>query len=221
MPLAGLSLIIIGGLRKISKHHLFWLSIALLIVALTPLINNAVDNLNTGKYVGAFFGGHAEWSYFPVFPWLAYPLSGLAIHSFGLHRWKLIPSWGRGIILGVSFLGFIFGFRMGFDVATVLPEFYHHNIVFFLWALTFIVIMVYVLSLMNIEENPLRVAFLSFAGKEVTLIYVIQWVLIGNIAAWLGKETLLIGFFAWTLSFILGSALLAYIYRKITSGCKN
>ncbi len=217
LPLAGLSLIILGGLRKISKHPLFLLSVALLIVGLTPLINNVVDSFNTGNYISAFFGGYAEWSYFPIFPWLAYPLTGLAIHAFGLQRWKLIPRWGKGLILGVSVLGFIFGFRMGFDVSTVLPEYYHHNIVFFLWALSFIVIMVYVLSLMNIEDKPLRVAFLSFMGKEVTLIYVIQWILIGNIAAWLGKETLFIGFLAWTLSFILGSALLAYIYRKITS----
>ena len=217
LPLAGLSLIILGGLRKISNRPLFLLSIALLIVGLTPFINNAVDNLSAGKYVTAFLGGTAEWSYFPIFPWLAYPLIGMAWHAFGLQRWKLISGWAKGIILGISGLGFIIGMKMGFEVSTVLTEYYHHNIVFSLWALSFVAIMVYVLSLMNIEENPLRVAFLSFMGKEVTLIYVIQWVLIGNIAAWLGKESLFIGFLAWTLSITIGSVLLAYIYRKIMS----
>ncbi len=220
LPLAGLSLIIIGGLRKISGHPLFLLIFALMIVGLTPLINQMIDALDTAEYLTAFIGGRAEWSYFPLFPWLAYPLTGLAIHAYGIHRWKPIPVWGKGLIIGASLVGFIAGLKMGFNISTVLPEYYHHNIVFYLWALSFMMLLVYSISLMNIESQPLRMAFLSFMGREVTLVYVIQWILIGNLAAWLGKQTLIVGYFAWTISFVLVSALLAYVYRQKLSKLK-
>ena len=214
LPLAGMSLIIIGGLRRISGHPLFLIAIALLVAGLTPWINQMIDAWDTARYVTAFFGGTAEWSYFPLFPWLAYPLTGLALHAYGLQKWKLIPAWGKGLIMGISLVGFVFGLKMGFNMSTILQEYYHHNIVFYLWALSFMILLVYSLSLMNFESQPLRVAFLSFMGREVTLVYVIQWILIGNLAAWLGKETLFVGHLAWTLSFVLVSALLAYVYRK-------
>ncbi len=69
LPLAGLSLIIIAGLRKISAHPLFLIAIALLAAGLTPWINQMIDTWDTAKYITAFFGGTAEWSYFPLFPW--------------------------------------------------------------------------------------------------------------------------------------------------------
>ncbi len=217
LPLAGLSLIIIGGIKKISWHPLFLLIIALLVAGMTPWINQMIDGWNTARYVTAFFGGTAEWSYFPLFPWLAYPLTGLALHAYGLQKWKLIPAWGKGLIMGFSLVGFILGLKMGFNVSTILPEYYHHNLVFYLWALSFMILLVYSISLMNFESQPLRAAFLSFMGREVTLVYVIQWILIGNLAAWLGKQTLFAGHLAWTLSFILVSALLAFVYRKMLS----
>ena len=219
--LAGLSLIIIGGLKRISVHPLFWIGISLAVLALSPWINQMIDGWDKARYITAFIGGTAEWSYFPLFPWLAYPLTGMAVYAIGFKRWKLLPVWGKGIILGASLVGFILGLKMGFDVATTLSAHYHHGMLYFFWILSFIILLVFFLNLINIEAKPIRTAFLGFLGREVTLVYVIQWILIGNLAPWLGKKTLFAGHLAWTLSIILASALLAFVYRRIILNNKD
>jgi len=214
LPLAGLSLIIAGGLKKISGHPLFLMLIALLAAGLTPWVNTLADSWESGKYITAFFGGSAGWSYFPLFPWLAYPITGLAIYNFGIEKWNRISAWGKYLLMAVFTAVFIAGFRMGFEESTSLKDYYHHGIVFYLWALSFMALLIFGLSLLKFESYPLRAAFLSFAGREVTLVYVIQWILIGNLAAWAGKHATIFGHLSWTFFFILISTLLAFLYRS-------
>ncbi len=145
----------------------------------------------------------------------------MAVYAIGFKRWKLLPVWGKALILGASLVGFISGIKMGFDVATTLSVHYHHNIVYYLWILSFIILLVYFLSIIKIEAKPMRTAFLGFLGREVTSVYVFQWILIGNLAPWLGRKTLFAGHLAWTLSIILVSALLAYVYRRVLLNNKD
>ena len=213
--LAGLSLIIIGGLKKHSSNPLLWMALALAVAAVTPWVNSLIDSLESAKYITAFVGGTAKWSYFPLFPWLAYPLAGAGVYFAGFKWWpKLKPAvkWGIGFVL---LAGSAIGYPMAFNTATDLAAHYHHGILYFLWSSIFVLLLVFILDRVRIEDYPLGTAFLSFTGHEVTLIYIIQWIIIGNLAPWLGKNTLFVGHLVWTFAIVIVSVLLAYLYRKL------
>lgn len=215
LPLAGISLIIIGGLTRISKHPVFYILSAFLVAGLSPLINQLIDSNPDARYLTAFIGGSAKWSYFPLFPWLAYPLIGLAGY-YALPRVSKVVTGGlRWLVMAIALIGFFSGLKMGFNTSFSLGLYYHHGILFFLWALSFVILIIGFMDLMNPEKNPLRFALLSFLGREVTLIYVIQWILIGNLAAWTGKEFMQAGHLLWTIGISLATILFAFIYRQI------
>ena len=123
--------------------------------------------------------------------------------------------------MGIILVGFALGLKMGFEQTVLLSVYYHHSLIFFLWAITFVFIMVYFLSLMKLESNPLNIALLSFMGKEVTLVYIIQWILIGNLAAWTGKEFMQAGHLIWSIGIILATVLLAFIFSRMKKDFEN
>lgn len=213
--LAGLSLIIVALTKTLASRAFIWLALALIVTVITPLINNIIDGWESGKYLTAFIGGTAKWSYFPLFPWLAYPLAGAGAYYIGFKWWPGLETGYKWLIGSGLIAGAAIGYPFAFKTATNLSAHYHHGTFYFLWSLSFVLLLVIILNRLRIEKYPLRSAFLSFTGREVTLIYVIQWILIGNIAAWYGSKTLFVGHIAWTLGIILLSVLLAYLYRQI------
>ena len=171
--------------------------------------------MESGKFFTAYIGGSARWSYFPLFPWLAYPLAGVGVYYIGFKWWTGLGTNIKWVI-GIALLaGSAIGYPMAFETATNLLAHYHHGILYFLWSLFFVLLVVFILERIKIENYPLESAFLTFTGREVTLIYIIQWIIIGNLAPWLGKKTLFAGHLAWTFGIVMLSVLLAYLYRKL------
>ena len=57
------------------------LALALAVVLLTPWMTRTLATTGTSRWVLAYVAGDSWWSYFPWFPWLAYPLLGFAWHG--------------------------------------------------------------------------------------------------------------------------------------------
>lgn len=185
LHLAGLSLIIIGLFRKPLLENmgaqLFLIAIVLLA---SPLIkSHKVSNLS--PYISAFLYGSARWSYFPLLPWLAYPLLGLLCSRIMkiLPLEKLKNNITR-IILGILFLTFmVLTFRFAFDVSSNLQSYYHHGPAFFLWTVVFLFFYAFIMNGVELRwKDTYAIRYIEWLGRNVTLIYFLQWIIIGNIA---------------------------------------
>lgn len=223
--LAGLSLIIIGLIRN-SRHSL-WISLsASVVIALSsPMVAQCLDQINPDNYLLAVLGSHADWSYFPVFPWLSYPLLGFAFSCL-LSRYplsELSKSWKILILfiaLGIGSLGFIYNWN---DIKNLTP-YYHHGLPVYIWSNIIALGMVILLSFFPGFQRSIFSAWIQFVGKKLTRYYVIQWLIIGNLASFiyqgLGLWAYFIGFIAvsaatTTLVYLWEDKDFSFVYRKI------
>ncbi len=197
LPLAGISIIIIAVLKKIMDKSLITIVLLTVISAfLGKYLLNYIPQSPVLKYVFSPFYGASPWSYFPLFPWLAYPLAGIAFYKIKQHTFfDLLNATKVKIISGILFLLFLI-FTIGYSISissSVTPElclnpfesqrYYHHGLIFFLWVILFLSF--YSFFINEIEKkfgNSIVFKYIKWLGKNITMVYVIQWIIIGNIA---------------------------------------
>ena len=186
LQFAGLSLMVIALLKNVLEQQLV---VTLIIIIASVLLGQYlvayIPEDNSLKYMTAFFYGSAKWSYFPLFPWLAYPLTGIALYQLQ-QRYQidvtLTNKTNRALAIG-ALLFVILTIGYAITVTSDLPSYYHHGILFFLWTIVFLI--AYSVCVHTITEHigtTLLFQYLTWLGKHVTLIYIIQWIIIGNIA---------------------------------------
>ncbi len=218
LPLAGLSIISIALFQKIAKNR-YWAyyALAIAISMLSQLFNPQQFESNYLRYILAFFVGGTSWSYFPLIPWLAYPLLGygfklmadtVSIKNFDKSIWSKIIFIIIGLLLIITA-------SFGIKISTNLTQYYHHNILFFLWSTTFTSIWIYILFQLNkLAKNSLFFKYLKFIGKNVTIVYVFQWLIIGNIGTSLYKTQNIWEWSFWFFITVLTSSILTYLWIK-------
>lgn len=182
---AGLALILLSFLKLIKKGKA-WVAYALFfaVAGLTDYMNSHLM-LTDRNYLIPFIAGTYSWSYFPLFPWLAYPLLGFAFANSEemLARFLREQKTLSGIILA-GIAAIIIGFsKLGVLTTIYLPAYYHHTFWFSLWAVGLVILWVMALRLF-LQHFPATYLgnFLIWLGKNITAFYVVQWLIIGNIA---------------------------------------
>lgn len=222
LTLAGLSLVVIGVMRLVFREMVIpYLIAAVIIVSIAPLLPEWSRNLPLSAYVVSFVWNAGEWSYFPLFPWFAYVLAGYSFRmvasrpGFGvrLHKLKFLPvmtvvgvllmitlPWAAGIAHNLSGPG----------------GYYRHGILFFGWVLLF---MAGYLTLVNYLEKQQGgsggVKMIRWIGENVTLIYVIQWLIIGNLATMFYQSLNVFEMLFWYVGITVVTALLGWGYLRI------
>lgn len=188
--LAGISIILIGILRIIFKRNcIFYPALAFIMAAVGNFLPEFGTDIKWTAVINAFFWGDFRWSYFPLFPWIAYILLGFALHLFS-DKYKLLSKYtsDHSLVFCIPFLAaaaitISYGVETAHDLKGV-NGYYHHGILYFLWVVMFGA--GYVMAVHYAEENtgkaPLMI-YLKWVGKNVTAFYVIQWIIIGNFAA--------------------------------------
>lgn len=219
LPLAGLTVMFIGLLKFVfGKRFYVFIIAAFAIVTLQPFL--IVNNTNNGAmdYLFAFFGGGYAWSYFPFFPWAAYPLMGYGIGLIWkkISVSKVLHEEYRWIVLLFCASILVFTWNYGFKISYTLPEYYHHTIVFFLWVLAFscgyLILCDYLIK--NIRKH-FFVMFVRWLGQHVTLVYIVQWIIIGNLGTFLFKTQSEIQIALWFVAVTAAASLLSYFFLKI------
>jgi uncharacterized membrane protein len=177
LPLAGLSLIVAGLLTKTKPWQL--LLLAFMVSGISPFLFGISSN-GVWKYIFPFFWGGAYWSYFPLFPWLAYPLTGMAVYKLMEKQW--VRNHQRHIIAG-SIIVFAGMFIYGAPISVDLASYYSHSLPFVIWALAFMVVMIALIQLILMHWHPTKlIQYFSLLSRNVTAVYIIQWLLVGNLA---------------------------------------
>ncbi len=213
LPFAGLSLIIIGLVKEFfgEKYYLY-LSLAVIVALLSEFIPQLNSDVNPWlRYVLSFVYGCSDWSYFPIFPWLFYPLVGF---SFKLFSEKYFYR-NRPIIFVPALIYLVVFAYDSFNQIVVLENYYHHGIMLAMWNFSFMVIWV---SLFEIIEkkigNLLPIIYLKWIGKNVTVIYVFQWLIIGNLSAIFYDSQNETQFFIWFVIILVSVSILTYMYER-------
>lgn len=214
--LAGLSMILLAFLRLVPQNKRGWLTLILIlaIAGLTPFMNK--NFMTTERnYLLPFIAGTYSWSYFPLFPWLIYPLSGFVFYIFEekIRKYYLTLNLISATFLLVILTGIVWYFPGGFLTTINLSEYYHHSGPYSLWALGLVIPWAILIRLVHKLLLSLKVGqFLVWLGKNITLIYVVQWIIIGNIATAIYQTQSLKSSLLWfVLIFIVSAAISRFI----------
>lgn len=216
--LAGLSIIILSVLKTI-KFGQQWIVLSLILfVSGSTSYFNEILMVTERNYILPFIGGEYSWSYFPLFPWLAYPLIGFLFQKTELQIREFIK---KQKVVSIGFLAFIFILvvlfsRFGIETTNDLSEYYHHTFPFFLWTLGVDVLWVLLLWLViqKFSEFPV-IVFLRWLGKNITVFYVIQWLIIGNIATAIFQTQELSKYWFWFVPIFLATIGITFLFERI------
>lgn len=215
--LAGLSIIILSILKTVNYGQQ-WIVLALILFfsGLTSHFNEILL-VPERNYILPFIGGEYSGSYFPLFPWLAYPLIGFLfqktepqIREF-IQKQKVVSI----AILASTFILVVLFSRFGISITNNLSEYYHHTFPFFLWTVGVDILWVLLLwfVVQKFSEFPI-IVFLRWLGKNITIFYVIQWLIIGNIATAIYQSQELSKFWFWFVPIFLITVGLTFLYEK-------
>ncbi|MBZ0243458.1 MAG: hypothetical protein K8F24_09615, partial [Bacteroidales bacterium] len=103
-----------------------------------------------------------------------------------------------------------------------LPDYYHHKLLFVGWTMAFIAwwtISWYFIST-SFSKNWVF-SYLQFCGKNVTAFYVVQWLLIGNIATAIYRTQFPMQWFLWFVVITALSSLLVWAYVRLRKSWKR
>jgi uncharacterized membrane protein len=203
--LAGLSLIALALLRPLLKDRpLLWAMASMLVAGVAPWITGLVATESDWKWLAAFVAAPVRWSYFPLFPWLAYPLLGVAVfHS--RERLRLSRS-GIAIALAIGLPALFVTGRFAVATSHDLPAYYHHGLTLFLWNSLFLASWALLYRLITLPQ-PIS-SWLTWFGRNVTACYVAQWLLIGNIATAIYRTESLLHCALWFVTLVVATRLL-------------
>ncbi len=218
LPLAGFSIILISFIKKVAKNNFYTSSILVFFFLIFILILHSItqDHIATSKsliYLQAFFYGKLDWSYFPLLLWASYPLIGFL---YGLIYQHFKPDDGvKKLLVLVTFVITFVTFRYGIDIASDLKTYYHHDWLYVLWNIQFIIFLGYGFD--TIEKFYKKTSFLTYfkwLGRNVTVVYVFQWLIIGNIATLVYKTQGAAELLGWFLVVLALTTLATYGYEK-------
>lgn len=216
--LAGISIIVLSSLKLLKKRQVIASLILLfIIIGLTGILNEKLTVLNH-YYLLPFIAGNYSWSYFPVFPWLAYPLTGFI---FAKYQEKIISFIKMHKLISAIFLALValmvvLFFKSNLAITINLPAYYHHTIGYFLWALGLTLLWVLLLNfILKLIPNTVLGNFFCWIGKNITLFYVIQWLIIGNIATAIFQTQTMNQYWHWLTCIFAASVLGTFLIGKI------
>jgi uncharacterized membrane protein len=189
LTLAGLSLILVALLRPLLTNNPFpWFLLSILTAAITPLMPATVSQHMPLNYLLAFFRGPFGWSYFPLFPWFAYVLAGYAFHLLslrhGFFRKRDLTSLAIYLLPVMAGLTVTLPWAAGITSSLNSADgYYHHGILFYIWMIGWMAVYLPAVRMAekNTGTNPVM-KLVKWIGRKVTLLYIIQWLIIGNLA---------------------------------------
>jgi uncharacterized membrane protein (UPF0136 family) len=215
---AGLAIIFLSVLKTIKSGR-EWLALLLVfaVAGATSFVNQKLM-VPERNYIFPFIGGTWSWSYFPLFPWLAYPLAGFAFFYFeqkimGFFRQQKIVS---GVVLVVIFAFVLYFRKSGFETTINLPAYYHHTFWFSIWAFGVVILWSVFWQLMLNKFSKTRLGeFFMWLGKNITVFYIIQWLIIGNIATAIYQTQPLSRFPLWFAGIFSITVLITWLVETV------
>lgn len=220
---AGLCLIIITLIKKVFyKNNLVAIALMLFSAFLGAFLVQYKTDFIFLKYLSAFFYGSTTWSYFPVFPWIGYPLMGMLFFKNKIDFTILAKPIVKISIYLFALVFLFFTLHYAIALSSDLNSYYHHGLTFFIWTMIFMAFYGFIINEVDVfMGQSLVFKYIKWLGQNVTALYVIQWILIGNISTAVYKsiDNPIVLLFAF-LGILLISSIIAFLYVQIKKGKK-
>lgn len=214
LQFAAIAYIILYLIHKL-KHYQYW-SIGLLIaiMILSPVLWDLKTNITLLDKAILLFNGHPPQTFFPVLPWLVYPLAGLSIGYFLKKQEpnKIIKKLG---LIGAITIVISLGLPKTTTVTAWLP-FYRTEAPDTIFHLGFVLGWLFLVQWITkkVRPNPFF-TLLTFCSKNITAIYLIQWIMICWCLAFTGYMQLnLLNSIIWMLLVTANTLLLTYALNR-------
>ncbi len=223
LPLAGLSVLILSLIKRIGLKW-YWIVLLIFLVAIMGnVFPEYQGNIHFVKYILAFVCGPYKWSYFPLLPWLAYPLLGFLYAK--TEQTTFYSKYSSKVILLsplIAILVFIFSHSFILDATSRLTPYYHHGIEMFLWIGIFLLGYFSLFSMVLKKISDIFIVKgIAWIGKNVTSFYVFQWLIIGNVGTEIYKRLELIESVAIFSGVIIITALFTFFWNKFRPHFQN
>ncbi len=186
LQLAGLSLIVLGPVKRYAHDPRLVLALAVAVAVVSPLL----WGVGGGSVVLDPLWGLGEWVSFPLFPWLAYPLLGLALAGFTVQATsadRLMRAWalaGAAAVLAGAALVMLVTASAGI---LVFGDYYRSGLPVQLLLAGFVLLWLPLLWWLDRRLAWRAVPrYLTSLSRNITAVYLIQWVLVGWLAIGLG-----------------------------------
>ncbi len=218
LHLAGLSLIIMSLFLRVFRGRILpWLVILAVVMILPAVLPPHAGGETPLAYVMAFVHSRAEWSYFPLLPWLAYPLAGyLFLLLEGRLMQHLDAPRPRVLLMAILTVALGLTSRHAAGIMRDLPAYYHHGPGFTLWALAFTAWWTVLLGYAEKHAGETALArYIKWLGMHVTTVYIFQWLLIGNIATAVYGSMSLRACAVWFAVILIFTSLLTLTWNKL------
>lgn len=165
LQLAGLSFILLAGLRKVAQNKILFPIAMILIALVSPYVWNDFNYL-TDPFIGS-----SDLVSFPVFPWIIYPMLGMYLSNtlLSLNKQKIIKLALVSLILAP--LGVL---TIGQHTIFDYPQ---HTFDMHFLVIAFVI--VYFLIVYGLTEQFSYPKILSFWSRNITQIYILQWIIFG------------------------------------------
>ena len=216
--LAGISILILTMIKTLPKGQNLLLGILILTVSILTAYMNKQLMVTDRNYLLPFIAGNYSWSYFPIFPWIVYPMIGFLfqkeearIKTFMQKRKSLFAL----VISIVALLVVVFG-KFGIQTTIDLSAYYHHTFLYFLWAIG--VVFLWIVLWNYIQQkipNAKVLRCFRWLGKNITVFYVVQWLLIGNIATAIYQTQSLQTYGFWVVGIFTITLIVTLIFEVI------
>ena len=204
------------------RHYAYWsVAFAITIMLLSPFIWDVKTGFVFVDYPLQLLGGHPPNAFFPVFPWLVYPLTGLTVGYF-LKQFGATDILKKAGWIGVSLMLISLTLPPTSKQKEWLP-FYRTEPADTLFHSGFVLTWIAIFHWLNrkIPANPFF-TLLIFCSKNITSIYIIQWVLICWGMAYTGYLTLgLLQTFCCMGAISIMTLLLAALLKRAYAKPKN
>lgn len=218
--LAGLCIICIALLKKaLDKGFVLIIPFIIISAFLGDFLLEYTTEQPFLKYILSLFYGASWWSYFPLFPWLAYSLGGILFYKIQQnYDLNILNKPKIKIIFGACFLLFLtLTIPYAISISSDLPAYYHHGLIFFLWVISFLFFYSFFINEIDkVLGATILFVYLKWLGKNITIVYIIQWIIIGNIATEIYKTVSNpLHLLLWFASVLLVSSGICYSWIKI------
>lgn len=177
LQLAAISYFICGFLYRIPKYASWATAVTLIIVLLSPITWNIEPTSTLFRYPVTLLNGVPPDSFFPVFPWMAYPISGLSVgyimKSFTERTTYLLLSISGFILCILGLIG------SHYEPTEWLTNFYRlgpSGTCLHLGSALLFITGCHLIT--KILRSSKIIQFLNILSRQVTFVYMIQWILV-------------------------------------------
>lgn len=179
LQFAGLAMILLAAIRRFIPWPRTWILLAVLVTVSSPLLWGISSGIPVIDWFLNLLWGNYEEVWFPVFPWLAFPLFGMAFrHCCGSEDGKLVMN------RRISILGFLM-LAAGIvitctDIEFHYGDYYRSGPGAIIWMSGFVVVWLFLCEKV-VEKTPDNKVFqlLYYWSKHITVVYFAQWMIIG------------------------------------------